>query len=79
MRCRFTDSIASLGFDYPAGRVVEVGGKTYALDRVPEAIGRQWIASGLLEPLEPEAAAIRSPETAALAAASSRPTRAARR
>jgi hypothetical protein len=76
MRCRFTTHIASMGIDYPAGREVEVRGKTYALDQVPELVGRQWLASGVLEPIA-EAAAIRPPETAARAAA--QPRRAAAR
>lgn len=74
MRARFTSHIASLGFDYPEGRVVEVGGKTYAVDRVPEKIGRDWLASGVLEPVPAavESASLRSPETAARAAAQPR-------
>jgi hypothetical protein len=53
MRGRFTDSIASTeGWSYAAGTEVLVAGTAFHVDAVPETIGRQWIGSGLLEPVE---------------------------
>lgn len=78
MRARFTTSIASQWWDYPAGREVLVGGTQYGPECVPEAIGRAWLASGVLERVDaPAVATVSTPETAALAAPRPRPQRAA--
>lgn len=65
MRARFTTSIASADFDFSDGTEVSVEGTQFGLGRIPERIGRSWIASGVLVPIELEAAALRAPETAA--------------
>ena len=72
MRARFTDSIASADFDFSAGTEVLVEGTQFGLGTIPEHIGRQWIASGVLVPIEIEAAALRAPETAARPSAQAR-------
>ncbi len=74
MRARFTTSIASADYSYPAGREVAVTGTQYGVDTVPESVGRSWLASGVLEriavPLE--SAAVRPNETATRADAQPR-------
>lgn len=66
MRARFTTSIASADFGFSAGTEVLVEGTQFGLGLIPESYGKLWLASGVLEPLvEVEAAALRTPETAA--------------
>lgn len=74
MRARFLTSIASQDFGFTAGTEVSVVGTEFGPDTVPEKEGRAWLASGVLEPLTAvlESAAVRSPETAAFAAAKPR-------
>lgn len=53
MRARFTDSIASTeGWSYGVGTEVLLAGDRYTADAVPEAVGRVWLSTGLLGPVE---------------------------
>lgn len=74
MRARFLTSIASQDFGFTAGTEVSVVGTEFGPDTVPEVIGRQWLASGVLEPLTAalESAAVQTKSTAAFAAAKPR-------
>jgi hypothetical protein len=69
MRGRFTTSIASTdGWSYGPGTEVLVAGDQYTEDAVPERVGQQWLASGVLEPVATrvESAQSRAPELAAV-------------
>lgn len=72
MRARFTTSIAGEHFSFVAGATVSVAGEEFTGDTVPAAIGRQWMASGVLESIGPESAAVTSNEVAAHAAVTPR-------
>lgn len=72
MRARFTTSIASAEYSFEAGATVSVSGEVFGFDTVPESLGRAWLASGVLELIGAESAAVTSPERAAFAAAKPR-------
>lgn len=80
MRARFTTSIASAEYAFAAGTEVSVAGVAFGPETVPEVVGRQWLASGVLEPLTAalESAAVATHSTAAFAAAKPRRTAGAR-
>ena len=67
MRARFTIPMSGTGYAYSTGQEVAVEGAGFSDDRVPESVGRRWLARGVLKRVE--SAALTSPETAAFAAA----------